>query len=186
MFDDFFDEPSEFEKQIFEFKESLKNVVKQEILDEMERLREENRSLREIKKLKQEYVDISRERPKCSKCNSKRKILFKSPSGADVFESCECSVKDITYVPYELTLCSFIVNYTGAIEKFYCRKEETNKDFYGDLHIVIAEGEKPNYDEINCTRTAFLSKEDCQKYCDWLTEKEKKERHFVPCVTIRC
>lgn len=48
--DDFYYEPSEFEQQVESFKESLLNAVKEEIKEEMERLRKENAELQEIKK----------------------------------------------------------------------------------------------------------------------------------------
>jgi hypothetical protein len=47
--EDFYNEPSEFDEQIDEFKKSLMVVVKKEFLDEMERLRLENNNLQIIK-----------------------------------------------------------------------------------------------------------------------------------------
>ncbi|CAH1054073.1 hypothetical protein [Paenibacillus pseudetheri] len=47
--DDFYREPSEFEEQIDQFKESLMNAVKDEHKAEIERLRKENAELQEIK-----------------------------------------------------------------------------------------------------------------------------------------
>ena len=49
-YDDFYSEPSEFEQQIDEFKQSLINAVKEEYQGEMKRLREENSKLQEYKK----------------------------------------------------------------------------------------------------------------------------------------
>ena len=46
--DDFYNEPSEFEIQVEEFKESLAKAIKGEFLEEMGRLKEENRKLQEI------------------------------------------------------------------------------------------------------------------------------------------
>ena len=43
-------EPSEFDEKIEEFKEELRNSVKQEIKDEIEKLRKENKELHDIKK----------------------------------------------------------------------------------------------------------------------------------------
>ena len=58
---DFYDEPSEFEMQIEEFKQGLMRAVKQEILDEMESLREENMELQTFKRekdqMKREHRD---------------------------------------------------------------------------------------------------------------------------------
>lgn len=47
--DDFYNEPSEFETQVEEFKEGLARAIRSEFLEEMERLKEENRNLREIR-----------------------------------------------------------------------------------------------------------------------------------------
>lgn len=46
---EFYNEPSEFEMRMEELKESLANAIKSEFLEEMERLKEENRNLQEIK-----------------------------------------------------------------------------------------------------------------------------------------
>lgn len=56
MYDEFYDEPSEFEMQIEEWKDSLRESVKKEYKEEMERLRKENAELRDIKKNWQEKV----------------------------------------------------------------------------------------------------------------------------------
>lgn len=53
-YDDFYSEPSEFERQIDEFKQSLINAVKQEHIDEITRLRKENAELQEFKQNKEE------------------------------------------------------------------------------------------------------------------------------------
>ena len=47
-YDDFYYEPSEFERQIYEFKDALISVVKKEYIDEMAKLREENARLSNI------------------------------------------------------------------------------------------------------------------------------------------
>lgn len=49
MYDNFYYEPSEFEAQVEEFKESLRASVKEEITQELERLRKENASLIDIR-----------------------------------------------------------------------------------------------------------------------------------------
>lgn len=48
-YDDFYDEPTEFEALIYELKESLMKEVKEEYQAEMERLRKENKELADIK-----------------------------------------------------------------------------------------------------------------------------------------
>lgn len=49
MYDDFYCEPSEFEMQVEEFKDSLRASVREEITQELERLRKENASLIDIR-----------------------------------------------------------------------------------------------------------------------------------------
>lgn len=47
---DFYNEPSEFEEQIDQLKESLMNAVRDEHKAEVERLRKENAELQEVKR----------------------------------------------------------------------------------------------------------------------------------------
>jgi hypothetical protein len=49
-YEDFYHEPSEFEMKMEELKQSLLNSVKEEYINEMERLRKENEELQEVKK----------------------------------------------------------------------------------------------------------------------------------------
>lgn len=57
-YDDFYNEPSEFDMQVDEFKQSLLNSVKDEYKADMERLRKENADLQEVK---QNFDQIKRE-----------------------------------------------------------------------------------------------------------------------------
>lgn len=50
MWNDFYDEPSEFEMQIEEFKDGLRKAVKQEYLTKIERLEKELAELKDLKK----------------------------------------------------------------------------------------------------------------------------------------
>lgn len=63
--DYYFDNHSEFDAQVDEFKESLKKAVKQEHIDEMNRIKKENEELQEFKKnfeaIKQDYARKERE-----------------------------------------------------------------------------------------------------------------------------
>lgn len=57
--EEFYNEPSEFEQQIYEFKQGLMNAVKDEYKEEMESLRKENTELQQVKnnldQIKREY-----------------------------------------------------------------------------------------------------------------------------------
>lgn len=47
--EDFYDEPSEFDRQVDEFKQSLMKAVKEEFISEMDRLKKENKKLQDVK-----------------------------------------------------------------------------------------------------------------------------------------
>lgn len=66
--DDFFYEPSEFEEKVDEFKECLALAVKEDILAELKKLREENESLKEFKGKKEQYErELQRTKNECSR-----------------------------------------------------------------------------------------------------------------------
>lgn len=66
--DDFYNEPSEFDMQVEEFKESLAKSIKGEFLEEMERLKEENRKLQGIKdNFEQVKRDYERKKQECER-----------------------------------------------------------------------------------------------------------------------
>lgn len=66
--DDFYNEPSEFDMQVEEFKESLAKAIKSEFLEEMERLKAENRNLQGIKEhFDQVKRDYERKKQECER-----------------------------------------------------------------------------------------------------------------------
>ena len=66
--DDFYNEPSEFDMQVEEFKESLAKSIKSEFLEEMERLKAENRKLQGIKdNFEQVKRDYERKKMECDR-----------------------------------------------------------------------------------------------------------------------
>lgn len=219
-FDDFYDEPSEFEQQIDEFKELLKAAVKDEFKVEMERLRNENAELHDVKnnfdQIKTEYRAKERELeakmqkaqrearatrladlmkdyqvslyradrtynkgPKCDKCNEKRKIEFSSPSGKAMTEDCSCADSLIGFEPEEHILYEFRKHntYDNELTVWY-RKYGSDDDGFSYSSSTVAKciyEKGMDFEKIDRYATFFKDKEDCQAYCDWLTEKESKQ-----------
>jgi len=67
-YEDFYNEPNEFEQQIEEFKSSLLKSIKEEFLEEMEHIREENEKLQDIKKeFKQIKADYDKKKLECDR-----------------------------------------------------------------------------------------------------------------------
>lgn len=60
LYEDFYDEPSEFELQIADFKSALADAVRADIKEKIERLEKENEELREYRNLKEEHERILR------------------------------------------------------------------------------------------------------------------------------
>jgi hypothetical protein len=221
-------EPSEFDEKVEEFKDYLRQSIKEETKNEIEKLRKENESLQEIKRnwdnLVKEYEDKKRElgykireceskaaskrletlfeetgmnvimyKPdynhvygkKCNKCDDDRYIHFSSPSGKDYIEDCECAKTFLRFSPQEFRLVEFRRNrYRGEKPMlFWFERYKTYSDDYdgytyesSDVENHVYES-KDNFDELYETYGQysrglyFKTKEDCQKYCDWLNEK---------------
>lgn len=214
-FGEFYDEPSEFELQMEEFKESLMLSVKKEYKEEMERLKKENARLQDIKnnwdkkvnELEQEKANLriaqrdatqnaKKERlkglldafkkqawsysysykyirEKCDKCDKDGRIHFKSPQGKDLSEECNCRKKILFYEPTEAEVVEFY-DYDKDIRIVFMYK---GKNIYNDgsdycKTSYVYNGE--DFESVNqYTGTVFYSRDDCQKYCDYINKKQE-------------
>ena len=212
-YDDFY-EPSEYEIMVEQFKDELRKSVKQEIQDEMERLRKENQELQEIKRnfnkalveeqdnlrkkaneFEEAKINLARKKvdelfkeaglykelytirykrvrkKKCDKCDEDRKIWYKTPSGKDAFEYCECSYNYNKYKPEKVKYI-----YYTTID----RGKKLLLQFNSDDHWTVTHDPKNVYkdgmdfSDMQTTwgRALFENEEDCQRFCDYLNEKE--------------
>lgn len=213
MFDDFY-EGSEFDRQIEEFKDALREDVKRETLEVIERLKKELAELRDFKERKDEIEKEYREKmreakiaaaeveqkwknarlhtllgeylvggftvkcefiqgPKCSKCDENRRIHFKSPSGRDMSERCLCDVSVKRYITVPIELYSIEAGKFSAKDDFVFSRYATED--YGDYYYaknIVSDLDHP--EKIDTHSAMFLDKELCQKYCDWLNDREKE------------
>ena len=196
--------------------DAIKNSVRDDIKQEMERLRKENAELQQYKKERQEVENIKkfyesrlqtqieaykRELrtakikelfgdyivigwgvtwkkklpPKCDQCDSERRIHFKSPSGKDFTEPCQCAKGKMEYSPIDLHLVRIYQDniFNGQRRTFnYYVPCVHDSDDYRDVFDRIYEGQP--FDEVHCYDVVFLDKETCEKYCEWKTEQEAK------------
>lgn len=219
-YEDFYGVPSEFEQQIDEFKNSLLSVVKEEYINDMNRLKKENEELQEVKRnfanIKREYDKKTRELetekrncmsivrkerlselmkdfevilyraystteklPKCNKCDGNRKIWFKSPSGKDICEICECDKGRTKYIPSEYICKEFKIDSRNKkLAVWYTEHREEDYDYYvygSSNYVEDIYFDGKNFEDIDKYKIYFKSKEDCQKYCEWLNERGDKE-----------
>lgn len=212
--DDFY-EPSEFEMQIDEWKETLRESVKKEYMDEMERLRKDNARLRDIQnnwaekvgeleaekdKFRMATLDAEREakrarlsdilrpfteqawgyehkfeyvREKCDKCDEKGYIHFKSPQGRELSELCDCRKKVIRYSPVEAKIV-YLSEFNSEIEAFMKFSRKANPEDGSDYCVTSELYKGEDFDEIDSYKgIIFTDKSDCQRYCDYLNERNK-------------
>ena len=130
--------------------------------------------------------------PKCGLCNEERKLVAIFPNGKATKTECTCAKLLNKYVPSlsEITEIKFSKknsNYSSE-RKFYLNKtysppNKSYNDYYDydyqdfkiyhvtsefNESIITLHGDK-KYGE----RLGFRSKDECQKYCDWLNKKNE-------------
>ena len=85
--DDFYNEPSEFEMQMNELKESLLKSVKSEFLEEMEKLRKENKNLQGIKEhFEQIKRDYEKKKAECDRTICEAELKAKRMKANELME----------------------------------------------------------------------------------------------------
>jgi len=116
--------------------------------------------------------------PKCNNCNVSRKIEFISPLGKKMTESCTCDVNKTVYVVEEFVCAEFRIDRDGKqMLMWYKLKDDKDRD-YDHCKCLGADGKVyeggTNFEDLDVEYydLYFKSKEECQKYCDWLNSKE--------------
>lgn len=132
------------------------------------------------------------EKPKCDKCNADRKWVLTWPDGTTTSKQCTCSRPDYWYEPQEtwLNVLTYKVkdsNYQSeryyGLDKSY---QSTRSDRWGDyssaefgiqfVYDKFCDDTIEKYEQLNYGKhIGFTSKEECQKYCDWLNKRKNKE-----------
>lgn len=218
--EEFYHEPSEFEMMVDEFKGKLMNAVKEDYINEMDRLRKENEELQDVKKnfeqIKNDYEKKKREvtaeyetkksqvrrerlselmkdcevelytvgsttkyKPKCNQCDENRKIHYKTPSGKDTFEMCECSSRIHIYEPIPTLISSFSIR-NGKGHAWYKVQDRGRHDEYLSYYEDSISGselitsEDQFDDKVYSYKTLFQTEELAQKYCDWKNRNSKE------------
>ncbi len=160
-------------KQKYEWKEK---ELRKEIKSEMQKAR-----LSEIMEgFYSEIWDVDnvgKEQPKCDKCDKDRYIHFKSPSGKDLTEPCQCNKKTRYYQPHKLTctnfrICDFENSRIGKLVGWYAdlNDDDCYTIFRPSDNEKLYKGQK--YSEIKRTDIYFNTEEEAQKYADWLNDKK--------------
>ena len=136
---------------------------------------------------------IPHEKPKCNLCNEERKLIATYPNGEIVKKQCDCASPIYVYEPIisvnkqikfhkaykprysDHKKCYFTKNYRpnkDYAEAYDCYSEFRIENIFDEFNDDVKEyHETKRYGE----KVAFRNKEACQKYCDWLNEKQKEQ-----------
>ena len=133
------------------------------------------------------YSNSSFIKPKCNKCNDRRKIEYITPRGKKQFEPCECSMvksryevmpaylfklKNSRYSERELEA----VYMDGDGDEFNC---ECTIDWMAN-HTFQRRYNGEKFEDVNSYYTYFVNKEDAEKFCNYLNDKAKwQEKDFA-------
>lgn len=120
-------------------------------------------------------VDVKIERPpKCDKCDKNRRIRFITPLGREAYEDCTCKEEKKVYFPEECVLYEFRLNRDGHEVVARYRPYSDDEDsflYYNSIRADCIYSPEMKFEEIDKYRTLFKTKEECQKYCDWLNSQ---------------
>lgn len=136
---------------------------------------------------------IPHEKPKCNLCNEERELIATYPNGEIVKKQCDCVRPIYVYEPIisvnkqikfhkaykprysDHKKCYLTKNYRpnkDYAEAYDCYSEFRIENIFDEFNDDVKEyHETKRYGE----KVAFRNKEACQKYCDWLNEKQKEQ-----------
>ena len=168
---------NEKEKYIREYKNAISEAKKSEEKWKKARL---HQLLGEYLTCGWKVETLYKQGEKCDKCDDNRYIHFTSPQGNKYKETCRCSESHREYVTREVKLAKFYVRkkkfYSSDDRidfknRYYEVENKEDDDYYRFSNDVYENGDY-EFEKVNIYSAVFLNEEDCQKYCDWLNEKE--------------
>lgn len=131
---------------------------------------------------------IAHEKPKCDLCDENRQWTVTWPDGTTLRKKCTCTIPEYWFEPVELI--ADLLRYTyqdgnnGSHRHYNLSRtytaigNERNDYSYAEFNVmaifdsfcddVLTTHNKLGYQKY----IGFTSKEECQKYCDWLNKKE--------------
>lgn len=183
---EFRDKKDLYDKNIQELKHEL-DTVKESIDERAAKMRVSD-VLLTLKKetwvadCKWQYI-----KPKCDKCGDDRIIHFKSPSGKDLTERCDCSKQ----VPVHSPSQAFLVEIDN--DDFYKHQNtelpstvlryvpayEIDHDSDGNYQFKLSRlYDGKDFNELNTQSIYFRDYDECNRYCKWLNDKYIRENNI--------
>lgn len=165
----------ELEKEKCKYQEAARNAgyeaKKTRLSELMESIEHEAWTVR----YRYEYI-----KPKCDKCDDKRQIHFKSPSGRDMSEDCECAKRKAVYhvEPLKLFKISQRISKDGKPMEdplLYYGLHKNSSTWFDvgseEIRVVgIRLGEREHRDEFH---SCFLDEDAAKAYADELNNRKR-------------
>ena len=166
-------------KQEYKDKERQFNIKEDEMMRTLARKKiEELITIADVKKEIYFLEGKSGYVPKCNKCDDKRLIHFKSPSGKDCTEPCPvCGKSYYMYFVKPVDSISIEFNTDPCIRSrvYYkrrdCFSDSTTYTNYTNQDILDGNPDEFDYEHFNQYYIAFESKELAQQICDRINKK---------------
>lgn len=117
--------------------------------------------------------------PKCDKCDSNRRIKYKTPLGKEAYESCTCNKGKLVYSPKEHMASEFKIHRDKHRMSVYYKSSAERDGDYASHDSVFAEtiwNSDMKYENLSYYRTFFKTPEECQGYCDYLNINEEMKQ----------
>ena len=184
---DYIDEMNRLKKENAELQEVKKKMkdIESEHKDELYKLQRERQDL-EYKVRKERISSLigeteyfttayrSKQKPRCGKCDDGR-VHYKTPSGKDAYEYCECHGSFHIYEPIPILLSSIGLRDGKAWAWYKVRdrgRYDESLDYYDDsIHGNDLIKDESQFEGLSTYKPLFETKELAQKFCD-LKNKE--------------
>lgn len=110
---------------------------------------------------------------KCDKCNQNGEILFKSPSGKQYSERCECREPFKKYFPKKVVCINFneFRAPSGTAVSMTYQEENRGYSLFRDPIICDNFSFKDIENVLHNPKLCFTSKTKCQRFCDYMNDK---------------
>lgn len=115
---------------------------------------------------------------KCDRCDRSREVKITLPSGKMVYDACECQISKKMYYPNENVLYELSDKWQKIRAWYKTRRDEEDSDFIMTSSTYVKEiiDHNKDFKEIDAENLGgifFTTKEECQKFCDYMNGKEE-------------
>jgi len=115
---------------------------------------------------------------KCGHCDDERKIIYTAHNGDTVKQNCSCNKRNKVYQP-EHTIIDVLNIWkskdncqVGMSAEYHDKSDDDYRWSRLDFTQFINMFDETTAPDLFNRKVLFESKEECQKYCDWLNSKE--------------